>query len=147
MSRDKTHIKIEVAIEDITKLLQSKIRSEHSGLIARTIMEHLVKTEEGVRHLYLAMSGIEVCPKFKVLDKVLVKLDALATWRIDKDKTQENGYTFKEFMKAVITTVDMTATAPYCVSYKYIASSGQEEVDTYWLDEKYIQLSNADEIL
>lgn len=147
MSKDKTHIKIEVAIEDIGKLLQSKIRPEHSALIARTIMNHLAKTEEGVRHLYLAMSGIEVCPKFKVLDKVLVKLDSLAMWRTDMDKTQEKGFIFKGYMKGVVTEIDMTESLPYHISYSYIGSNGEEQKDTYWLNEKSIQLSNADEIL
>lgn len=147
MSKDKTHIKIEVAIEDIRKTLQSKIRSEYSELMARIIVTHLGKTEEGIRQLYLAISGIEVCSKFKVLDKVLVKLDALATWRMDKEKTHENGFTFKGYMKGVISEIDMTLTLPYCVTYTYVSSGGQEETDTYWLDEKSIQLANVDEIL
>ena len=147
MSNYKTHIKIEVAIDDIRANLQKMIRSDYSPLIAEIIITNLLKTEEGVRQLYLAMSGVKVCAKFKVLDKVLVKLDALATWLMDKDKTRERGFTFKEKMKCVISEVDMTASLPYCVSYTYIASSGQEEKDTYWLDEKSIELSGADEII
>lgn len=147
MSKVNTHIKIEVKIDDIRAGLQKIIRSDHSSLIAETIVTHLLNTEEGLKQIYLAMSGVKVCPQFKVLDKVLVKLDALATWRIDKEKTQEKGLTFKGYMKAVISEVNMTLSLPYCVSYIYIASSGQEEKDTYWLDEKSIQLSNAEEIL
>lgn len=147
MSNYKTHIKIEVAIDDIRASLQKVIRSDYSPLIAETIITNLLKTEEGVKQLYLAMSGVKVCAKFKVLDKVLVKLDALATWRMDKDKTHEGGYTFKDKMKGVISEVDITATLPYRVSYKYISPSGQEEKDDYWLDEKNIELSNSNEII
>lgn len=141
MSKEKTHINIEVKIDDIRAGLQKLIRSDYSSLIAETIVTHLSITEEGLKQVYLAMSGVKVCAKFKVLDKVLVKSDTLPSWRMDLDKTKEAGYSVKGLVKGNIQDIDMTQSSAYQIYYKYLNSAGEEHIDTIWINEKYIELA------
>ena len=82
MGDKKTHISVDIAVEDIRAALKKLICSDHSQLIGDVIIDNLLETDVGVKQLYLAMSGVREILKFKALDEVYIKYDYLYTSRI-----------------------------------------------------------------
>ncbi len=147
MSNQVEHINLKVKTEDVRAGLQKVIRSEHAHLISNVIIEHLGLTGLGVEHLILALSGIEVTPRFKVLDKVYVKFDSLPTWRMNKEKMIANKMIIKDCIEATVVEVDMLVKSPYKLTYNFMHNSDDEiHKDNYWMEESQAIVLKKDEI-
>ena len=142
----KEHINIRVSLEELRAGLQKMIRSEHSSLISKVIIDNLSVTEVGLQQLYRAMSGVSEKFKYKTLDEVSVKYDALSTWRMDKEKMKEANLIFQDHVNGTVTEVDPQRSQPYHINYECIDSKGARSKEDSWVSEEYIKpfLSSSD---
>jgi hypothetical protein len=137
---ERTHITIETAVEEIQSRLAKMICSENKDLIAKTIIQNLKKTDRGLIQLYKAFTGIEETTELYPLQEVEVDVDALSTWRMDKDEMIKRKMIFQGRVRATIEKIDLTSNYPIRVKYFYLDSDHEKKVDTYWVSEKSIKI-------
>lgn len=136
----KKNITINISTEEIRDWLKRGLVSDHSDLIASVIVEHLSATEVGLEHLYKALNGIKVEPKFKIGQKVWVFYDYCHTWKMHRGNMKEANLVFGENIKGEVIDIDMTQKSMYKVKYLIIDSNGhQEEIKTDF-EERHVSI-------
>lgn len=140
-------IQINLSEEDFKKALKSIIVHPNSKLIVDAIAGNLMQTSQGCSHLYKAMMGIEITPKFKVGDSVWIEETALPSWRMNIDKMKEDGKFFQGKLAGTIDQVNIYSSEMYTVMFiKYEAVSYAEKEDFYSIREAYLSKRDDDEI-
>lgn len=112
----------------------------HRELICRVIIAHLSKTEVGISHLFSALAGMEVEFKYTVGTKVLISVDRLPSWRIDKDKTLEHTKTGPAYgyCIGVIKDIDPFVRYPYRCAVELVSAGVAVEVQEHLFAEEDI---------
>ena len=140
MSR-KTSIKVDITVNEISRLLSKNLKSADSDKIANVIVNCLADTSCGLALTYKALSGVFPETDVKVGDIWYVEYNYLATWRFDRDATlalpsvYENAY-----IPVRIESIDLYTESPFKVRYKIImaGSTSAEAWDTYNIPENYL---------
>jgi len=135
----KKHINLNMSTDELKEILSAHIVPPYSNMIAETIIDGLSNTDRGLYHLIRALLGKKYVPKFKVLDKVLVRADQLATWRYNLDEMKSKDIIVKDYIEAQITEVNIHKTAMYEVKYICVMTNTHTFTeDTYLVAEEYI---------
>lgn len=103
-------------------------------------MDNLATTEVGLEQLFMAFSGIEWEPKYKVGDKIFIPDSHVYSWRYDEDKMREAGIIIDSRVKAVITEIHPNKKGQYTVEYQGITKEGDSKQEAVHVEERYVHL-------
>ena len=135
----KNHININLTGEELKDIFSAHLVQPYNKLVAEVVVEALSKTDMGLYHLVRALLGKSYIPKYKVLDKVLVKADQLATWRYNTDEMRKQDLIVKDYVEAQITSIDIYKKTMYEIRYTCIMNNSPEFAeDSYQVAEDYI---------
>lgn len=139
-----------INLETLKIHLSKMIDSPHRELISQVIIAHLVKTEVGINHLVLACAGIEPLFKYKVGTDILVNVDKLHSWKIDKGKTLAHTKTGPAYGYAcgTITSVDPLSKYPYkCLMTAVVSGGGVTEEEMVFQEEDIHPQETVDDLI
>lgn len=136
-------VNLEVLKEQLSRYLYHEV--PHRELIARVIIAHLSKTEMGISHLIQAMAGIEPTFKYHVGTKVLLSIERLPSWKIDKDKTLELTKTgpVYGYVSGKVKAIDPFIKYPYRCEIIVVSSTGVVEEQEHMYAEEDINLEET----
>lgn len=139
-------IQINLSEEDFKKVLKSIIVHPNSKILVDAIAGNLMQTSQGCSHVYKAVMGIEITPKFKVGESVWIEETALPSWRMNIDKMKADGKFFQGKLAGTIEQVNIYSSEVYTVDFNKYDSAGVNTVDSYQMRETYLSKRDDDEI-
>ena len=142
-----TDINISVSNDELIKIMEGVLSAHpHNTILARVIVNNLLKTSVGVGQLVKGLIGLETTTEFKVDDVVWVPIRQLPTWRINVDKMREEGMIFQDMIEATILDVDLYDASPLSIEYEMYTSDNQRTKDKFRVDLKVVYPSDKNEI-
>ena len=130
---------LNLTTDELKDVLSAHITQPYNKLIAETIVDALENSEMGLYHLVRALLGKRFVPKYKPLDKVLVKADQIATWRYNLDEMKSKDLIIKDYLEAQVVSVNVYKRAMYEIRYTCILTTSHEFAeDSYHVEEKYL---------
>lgn len=136
---ENDYFTINISVSDLEIALANIISSPHKKIIAEAIVSNLKNTPKGCAHVYMGLSGVKETSPFKVGDNVLIKLDFIPGWRIDKTKFVEGDNMFQGKVKGVVINVDITKSDPLKVEF-YATPIGKQEKELHDYSFNYNQV-------
>jgi len=118
-------------------------RHPHSDIMARVIVENLIKSQVGIDQLIKSFMGIEPKALFNVEDKVWVNVKHLPTWRMNREAMQEKGIIFQDCILCTIVEIDLYTSCPIKVEYVQINSNNEEEEVVYTITQEQANASDS----
>lgn len=147
MKDEEKYFKVSVSVDDLQAALINIINSTHKKLIAEVLMTNLKNTPKGYSHLYMALSGVRETSPYKIGDNVLLKMDYLPGWRIEKKRFVEGEDLHQGKVKAIVTDVDLTKEDSIKVEFMAYTSpdpnEGKKLMDE-WMKKEYMTKSDFD---
>lgn len=142
----KEKFEVKITTEELRLNLRDILSgSRFSSLVADVIVDNLSETEIGLEQLYKALGGTRPKAKFKVLDNVLIDMNALPTWRTDKEATAK--LLFQGRMKGCISEINLQKKCAYKVEYAYIEEGSSEIKISHWEIEEQYMILRPDEFI
>lgn len=125
LQRDKGY-QIRVTGEEFRKLLLSRISGPHQEKIVDVILGHVDREDLFVSQIILAMNGTLPTCKVKVGEEVMVKAEAVSSYRMDLDKMEQQGMMHKGYIKGVVEGINLFNIYPIEVSYQFLPKTGSD---------------------
>lgn len=128
--KQKDKFTIEITKDEVTQALSARLTyGNNSKNLVETIIGVACTTEMGLELIYKAIQGWERKFDFKEGQNILIPIDNLYTWKMNKEATKNNPKCAKDGnIKAIVTEIDEYARECYKVSYTYIDDKGEEQV-------------------
>ena len=132
-------IDIKLSSEEIQKRLKDIIKPEYSDNVSECIIGLLEENAHGLETVFKATMGILPIIKYEVGDVVLIKGSNLASWYIDHEQTELQGYSKKGLIPCLITDINKFAADPYGVTYSFIEKDKLKEKEyAYSIRPQYV---------
>lgn len=140
-------INVNVSKDELIKIMEGVLSAHpHNTILARVIVNNLLKTSVGVGQLVKGLVGLETTTEFKVDDVVWVPIRQLPTWRINVDKMKEEGMIFQDMVEATILDIDLYDANPLSIEYEMYTSDNQKIKDKFRVELKVVYPSDKNEI-
>jgi hypothetical protein len=145
VNMEDDYFTVNISVSDLEVALANIINSPHKKIIAEAIISNLKHTPKGCSHVYMSLCGVKEISPFKIGDHVLIKLDYIPGWRIDKTKFVEGDNLFQGKVKGVVVGVDITESDPVKVEFQAVPSGKQEkESHDYSFNYRQLELDLLD---
>lgn len=133
--------------EDLIKALENALsRHLYSGMIAKVIVNNLIKSPVGLNQLIQSFLGVEPKTNFCVGDKVWVLVKNLPTWRLNLPEMQKKDLIFQEKVECVITKIDLYSVSPLGIEFNGITDALEMTTQQYEIDLHEAELSDSGNI-
>lgn len=141
---------ISIKESELLELLRTKLLVNQPDKFAALIMGHL-NSPFAATQLYKALQGLYPVLKYNIGDPIYVKLERLADWRYDKEKTLAlPGVLDERYIPCQIESVNPYKESQYTIVYKCVKQA-QTEVgeDSYDIQENsiYSRIENFEAVL
>lgn len=125
LQRDKEY-HVRVTGEEFRRLLLARITGPHAEKIVEVILGHVDRQDLFVSQTIQAMNGILPSCKVKVGEEVMVKADAISSYRMNLEKMQEQKMLHQGYIKGVVQEINLYASYPIVVSYQFFPKIGSD---------------------
>lgn len=132
--------------ELITALEDALSRHPHCGIMAKVIVNNLIKSPVGLNQLIQTFLGVEPKTDFCIGDKVWVVVKNLPTWRLNLPEMQKKDLIFQEKVECVITKIDLYSISPLGIEFNGITDTLEMTTQLYEIDLHDAELSDSGNI-
>lgn len=135
----ETTINVKVSIDEMEQRLKQVFKAEHKDLMTECLMDLFQDQEANLETVFKSSLGIRPTIEYAVGDEVIVKLNSLTTYYMDKAKSETEGYVKDGNVIGVIKKIKKFHSFPYNVEYKFICKDkGTERSYDYEITNKAI---------
>lgn len=142
----KDHFNISVSNTDLEEAFVKALNHPHKNIIAKAVVNNLKLTSLGYEHLFKALLGIEILPKFQIDDEIWLNYENAPTWRMNEDLMRQNNMIFQGKIKGRIKDINMYSTEQYEISFEHYNKEENLVEDVYWVREYALQTRKEEEI-